>query len=99
VPAQLAPKRALNINKVGVEKELVDSKSGEQIAAMMDRANLGEGAETASLRMSRDEKFRLARLAFDEWASRVRQFLDSEREITNRDAERVQQSYYFPYNK
>jgi len=74
VPAELAPRRALNINKVGVEVELVDSESGGQIAATVDRANLGVGAETASLRTSRDEKFRLARLAFDEWASRVRQF-------------------------
>jgi hypothetical protein len=92
-----APKRALNIGKVGVEMELVDSETGEQIAAMVDHANLGAGGEAATLRTSREEKFRVARMAFDEWASRVRQYLDSTQEITA-DADRVDQSYQ-PYNK
>src|SRR5579862_5625820 len=37
--------RTVNIGKVGVEMELVDSETGEQIAAMVDRENLGAGAE------------------------------------------------------
>jgi len=97
VAPEAAVKRALNINKVAVEMELIDSQTNEQIAAMVDRANLGAGAEAASLRTPREEKFRKAREAFDEWASRVRQFLDSESEIAGADADRVDKSY-LPYN-
>jgi hypothetical protein len=77
--------------------ELVDSETGEQIAAMVDHANLGAGGEAATLRTPREEKFRVARVAFDEWASRVRQYLDSTQEITA-DVDRVDKSYQ-PYNK
>jgi hypothetical protein len=97
-PPEAAPKRTLRFGKVGVEMELVDSVTGERIAAMVDRANLGAGGEAATLRTSRDEKFRIAKDALDEWASRVREFLDSEYEITGADTERVDQSYR-PYNK
>jgi hypothetical protein len=97
VAPETAPRRALNINKVAVEMELVDSQTNEQIAAMVDRANLGAGAEAASLRQPREEKFRKAREAFDEWASRVRQFLDSENEIAGPTVDRVDKSYR-PYN-
>ena len=95
---ETAVKRALNINKVAVEMELVDSQTNEQIAAMVDRANLGAGAEATSSHTPREEKFRKAREAFDEWASRVRQFLDSEYEIVGNDAERVDKAYR-PYNE
>jgi hypothetical protein len=37
-----------------------------------------------------------AREAFDEWASRVREFLDSEHELSEQDAQRANQSYQ-PY--
>ena len=36
--------RAINIGKVGVEMEFVDSETGQQIAAAVDRKTLGEGA-------------------------------------------------------
>jgi Protein of unknown function (DUF3313) len=88
--------RALNIGKVGVEMELVDSMTGERIAAMVDRSNLGAGAEVGAVNFSRVEKFAAAREAFDEWASRVREFLDSAHELTGADAERADKSYQ-PY--
>ena len=88
--------RALNIGKVGVEMELVDSKTGERIAAMVDRTNLGDGAEVGAANFSRVQKFAAAREAFDEWASRVRTFLDSEHELKGEDALRADKSYQ-PY--
>jgi Protein of unknown function (DUF3313) len=97
VPADAQPfEHALNIGKVGVEMELVDSMTGERIAAMVDRSNLGAGAEVGAANFSRVEKFAAARDAFDEWASRVRQFLDSAHELTGEDAERADKSYQ-PY--
>jgi hypothetical protein len=85
--------RTLNIGKVGVEIELVDSKTGQRIAAMVDRASLGAGAEVGDRDFSRIEKFAAAREALDEWASRVRTFLDSEHELRGEDAARVDKSY------
>jgi hypothetical protein len=85
--------RALNIGKVGVEMELVDSKTGERIAAMVDKTTLGAGAEVGAANFSRVEKFAAARDAFDEWASRVRTFLDAEHELKGEDAERADRSY------
>jgi hypothetical protein len=94
-PADAQPQpleRTLNIGKVGVEMELVDSKTGERIAAMVDRTPLGSGAELGDSDFSRVEKFAAARQALDEWASRVRTFLDSERELRREDAERADKS-------
>jgi hypothetical protein len=97
VPSDGKPlQRAVNIGKVGVEMELVDSESGERIAAMVDRANLGAGAEVGAEHFSRMEKFAAAKEAFDEWASRVREFLDSAHELTGEDADRADKSYQ-PY--
>jgi len=98
-PADAKPfERALNIGKVGVEMELVDSKTGERIAAMVDRTNLGAGAEIGAANFSRVQKFAAAREAFDEWASRVRAFLDSEHELKGEDAKRADSSYR-PYGE
>jgi Protein of unknown function (DUF3313) len=88
--------RALNIGKVGVEMELVDSETSERIAAMVDKTNLGAGAEVGAVNFSRLQKFAAAREAFDEWASRVRQFLDSAHELTGEDAQRADKAYQ-PY--
>ncbi len=85
--------RAVNIGKVGVEFELVDSETGEQIAAAVDKANLGEGSEIGSASFSREEKFRAATEAFDGWASRLREFLDSAEEFTPEEADRADKSY------
>ena len=85
--------RAVNIGKVGVEMELVDSQTGEQIAAMVDRETLGSGAEIGSVNFSRGEKWAAARDAFDGWAKRVRDFLDSSEELSPEDAKRADQSY------
>jgi hypothetical protein len=85
--------QAINIGKVGVEMELVDSVTGERIAAMVDKAALGAGAEVGAQQFSRVAKFAAAREAFDEWASRVRQFLDSSMELTGEDAERADKAY------
>jgi len=90
--------RGINIGKVGVEMELVDSESGEQIAAMVDRENLGAGAEIGAVHFSRQEKYAAAREAFDGWAHRVRGFLDSAHELSGDDAKRADKSYQ-PYSE
>ena len=94
LPADVGPfDRVLNIGKLRVEMELVDSETGERIAAMVDRANLGAGAEVGAEYFSRLERFAAAKEAFDEWASRVREFLDSAHELTGADAERANKAY------
>jgi hypothetical protein len=90
--------QTLNIGKVGVEMELLDSETGEQIAALVDKENLGEGAEVGSAKFSRYEKFMAARQAFDGWAGRVREFLDSAHELSTEDAARADKSYK-PYGQ
>jgi hypothetical protein len=87
---------ALNISKVQVEMELVDSETGERVAAMVDKASLGNGAEVGAEQFSRMAKFAAAREAFDEWAGRVRQFLDSSMQLSGEDAERADKAYQ-PY--
>jgi hypothetical protein len=89
---------AVNIGKVGVEMELVDSETGEQVAAMVDRKNLGAGAEIGAVHFGREEKYAAAREAFDGWARRVRLFLDSAHELSGDDAKRADQSYR-PYSE
>jgi len=42
---------------------------------------------------SREEKFAAAREAFDEWAGRLRTFLDSAHELKGEDLERAEKSY------
>jgi hypothetical protein len=83
----------VNIGKVGVEAELVDSVTGEQIAAAVDRENLGEGASINSASFSREEKYRAAVEAFDGWAARLRAFLDSAQELSAEDAAKADHSY------
>jgi hypothetical protein len=73
--------------------ELVDSQTGEQIASMVDRENLGSGAEIGAVNFSRGEKWAAAREAFDGWARRVRDFLDSADELSPEDAKRADESY------
>jgi hypothetical protein len=88
--------RALNIGKVAVEMELVDSETGEQIAAAVDRQNLGEDAMVGSVNFSHEEKFRAATQAIDGWAKRLRNFLDSAHELSKEDVARVETTN-FPY--
>jgi len=88
--------RAINIGKVGVEIEFVDSQTGEQIAAAVDRQTLGEGAMVGSTTFSQDEKFRAATEAFDGWAKRLRDFLDSAHELSKDDIARTEATN-FPY--
>jgi len=85
--------KMMNITKVGVEMELLDSETGEQIAAAVDREPLGSGSEVGSAEFTREERFRAAREAFDGWASRLREFLDSEHELSKEDADRADKSY------
>jgi hypothetical protein len=102
-PAEPAPSgeeglpRPINIGKVGVEMELVDSTSGDQIAAFVDKEPLGAGAEVGAVNFSRYEKFMAARHAFDEWAHRVRDFMDSAHELSPEEAKRASDSYR-PYS-
>jgi hypothetical protein len=88
--------RAINIGKVGIEVEFVDSETGQQIAAAVDRQNLGEGAMVGSVDFSREEKFRAATEAFDGWAKRLRDFLDSAHQLSKDDVARAESSD-FPY--
>ena len=89
--------RSINVSEVIVEFELVDSESGEVIAAAVDTAKLGSGAEVGTTHFSRMERFEAAKAAFDEWASRLRDFLDAEHEIEGGpDEERASESYQ-PY--
>jgi hypothetical protein len=90
--------RALNIGKVIVEMELVDSETGDLIAAAVDKVSLGAGAEVGSENFSREEKYARAKEAFDGWAARVRQFLDASEELKGDDARRADESYR-PYGK
>jgi hypothetical protein len=91
-------KRAIVLEKVGVEMELVDSETGERIAAMVDKEKLGAGAQVGSVGFSREERSAEAKQAFDEWASRVRTFLNSAHELTGEDAARADQAYR-PYGQ
>jgi len=88
--------RAVDIDKVVVEMEMVDSVTGEQIAAVVDHQRLGSGAVVGSVNFSRDEKFAAAKDAFDGWAQRLRDFLDSADELSPAEAERADASYQ-PY--
>jgi hypothetical protein len=98
VPAETgeALERSVSIGEVGVEMELVDSETGERIAAAVDRTPLGEGAEVGATHFSRLERFRLAKEAFDGWAERLREFMDSSVELTGQDAELADTTYQ-PY--
>ncbi|MCX6628446.1 MAG: DUF3313 domain-containing protein [Candidatus Solibacter sp.] len=90
--------RAIVLEKVAVEMELVDSVTGERVAAMVDRTKLGAGAEVGSENFSRVARFSQAKDAFDEWARRVRMFLDTEHEHSGEDATKADQSYR-PYGQ
>jgi hypothetical protein len=89
---------AIDIGKVGVEMELVDSVSGEQIAAAVDTQKLGAGAVVGAANFTRDEKFAAAKEAFDGWAARMREFVDSAHEVSAADAQRADASYR-PYGQ
>ncbi len=60
---------------------------------MMDKTNLSAEAKVGAVNFSRLEKFAAAKEAFDEWASRVRVFLDSAHELSGEDAERASKAY------
>ncbi len=90
--------QSLNIDAVVVEFELVDSETGEVIAASVDKATLGSGAQVSATHFSRMERFEAAKAAFDEWAGRLRDFLDDAHEIEGgEDEERANESYQ-PYS-
>lgn len=89
---------AIVLEKVGVEMELVDSETGERIAAAVDSSPLGAGAEADSENFSREARFAEARQAFDGWAKRLRQFLDAEHELKGDHAKRADESYH-PYSE
>jgi hypothetical protein len=94
--AKGAMTRAVNINKAYIELELTDSVTGAVVAAVVDKDALGTGSEVGSVTFSREEKFALARQAFDTWAMRVRKFLDAANDLSPADAEKRIKSYQ-PY--
>jgi hypothetical protein len=83
----------VNIGKVGIEAEFVDSETGEQIAAAVDHETLGEGAMIGSASFTHEEKYRAAVMAFDMWAARLRAFVDSAEELSADDAAKADRSY------
>ncbi len=89
--------RAVNIGKVGVEAEFVDSLTGEQIAAAVDRESLGDAA-IGSAGFTHEEKYRAAVEAVDGWAARLRAFLDSAHELSAEDAAKADKTYR-PYGE
>jgi hypothetical protein len=89
---------AIVLEKVAVEMELVDSVTGERIAAMVDNTRLGAGAQVGAEDFSRMARFEQAREAFDEWAHRVRMFLDAEHELSGEDAAKADHAYK-PYGE
>jgi hypothetical protein len=88
--------RPINIGKVGVEIEFLDSEGGQQIAAAVDRQHLGEGSMVGSVDFSHEEKFRAATEAFDDWAKRLRDFLNSAHQLSEEDVTRAEGTN-FPY--
>ena len=88
--------KAVNISKAIVELELVDSVTGDVIAAAVDREAAG-AAEIGSGTMSREERFQLAKVAMDTWARRVRGFLNAAHELSPEDADKADKSYK-PYS-
>ena len=90
--------RAVNVTDVIAEFELVDSVSGEVIAAAIDKAHLGESAEIGTTHFSRMERFDAAQEAFDAWAEGLREFLDAKHELSGEDARRADQAYS-PYGQ
>ncbi len=58
MPAMAAKplERAIVLEKVSVEMELVDSETGERIAAAVDKSTLGAGADVGSENFSRIEQ-------------------------------------------
>jgi len=95
-PEMLA--RSVDIGKVGVEMEMVDSVTGEQIAAVVDRQSLGAGAVIGSVSFSHDEKYAAANEALDGWAERLRDFLDLAAELSQQERQRADESYQ-PFTK
>lgn len=87
----------VKIGRVRVEMELLDSETGEQIAALVDQQSLGEGAEIGSVNVARQARWEAAREAFDGWALRVRNFLNAANELSAEDRERADRSYQ-PYD-
>ena len=86
--------RSVDIGKVGIEMEMVDSVTGEQIAAVIDRQSLGAGAVVGSATFSREEKYAAAKEALDGWAARLRDFLDSAHELSQEEQQRADESYH-----
>ncbi len=82
------PQKAVNISKAIVELELVDSVSGEVIAAVVDTEAV-EGGEVGHVHLSREERFAAARTGMDNWAVRVREFLNAAHERSSEDADRA----------
>jgi hypothetical protein len=85
--------RPINIGEVWVEAELVDSVTGDRIAAAVDKAKLGEGVVLSSSKISQVEVEGDVEEALEGWASRLRAFLDEWHELKGEDAERTDKSY------
>jgi hypothetical protein len=84
--------KAVNIGKAIIEVELVDSVSGEVIAAAQDREAAGSG-EIGPGQLSREERFQMARIAMDNWSKRVREFLNAAHEFSPEDAAKADRAY------
>jgi len=84
--------RKINIGAVRAEFELVDSVTGDVIAAAIDTKEF-KSASIGATHFERMARFDEARTAFDQWAEGLRDFLDAAHELKGKDAERADQAY------
>lgn len=84
--------RKINIGAVRAEFELVDSVTGDVIAAAVDTKEF-KSASIGATHFERMARFNEARTAFDEWAEGLRDFLDAAHELKGKDAERADKAY------
>lgn len=78
---------SLNIGQSRVEIELLDSETGQQIAALVDTENLASRVGIDAPNLTRQEKWAVARDVFDHWAVRMRNFVDPEFEESSDDVD------------
>ena len=68
----------IGIGEASMEAELLDSETGERIAAIVDKKKLGRGIPVISVfDFSRYSEFGAAKDAFDQWAKWLRGALDT----------------------
>jgi len=91
------PERAAERGSVHVEVEVADSVTGERLAALVDQGKSGEGVDAQALKFWQTRRFLAEEHAAEDWAVRVKEFLNTERERLRRNKMRVFETYH-PYS-